>query len=172
MKKLLIAALCTVTLAFLFYGCEKDDICVDAVTPRLIIQFYDKDDFSELKSVTLLKVIGEGENQAVYLNDSQDSVLTTNEIALPLKTLENTTSFVFITNYGVDSDGNEVGNRDTITFHYSRNELYVSRACGYKVNYSDLTKTLVTDGDNWISNVVIENSDVLDETATHVYIYH
>lgn len=173
MKKLLLTVCAASFIMFLFGGCEKDDICVDAVTPKLVIQFYDHNNFNDLKSVTLLRVIGEGEEEPVILNDNRATVTTTNEIAIPLKTLEDSSTFIFITNYGIDPDtGEEVGNRDTVTFNYLRNEIYVSRACGYKVNYSSLSRTLQADGDNWIKNIVIENTDVSDENTTHVFIYH
>lgn len=149
-------------------SCEKDDICVDAVTPQLIITFYDQDNVSDAKDVTLLRVYGEGLDPDGAVIDRT----TTDSIAIPLKTLEDSTSYVFITNSGDDENDQEVGNADVLTFYYNINEIYVSRACGYKVNYSSLTAGITPDTDNWITNISIENNEVTDEVAAHVNIYH
>lgn len=162
----LLAAILSISL----YSCEKDDICVDAVTPRLIIRFYDQTDLDIPKRVTNLKVT-DLDGNAIYINEI-DTVETLDSIAIPLKTLEDTSSFLFYTNYGINDEGEEVGNPDMVTFSYTRNELYVSRACGYKVNYSNLYYVLEDDDDNWISTINTQTTDVLDETAPHVYIYH
>ncbi|SFU33632.1 hypothetical protein SAMN05216480_101831 [Pustulibacterium marinum] len=156
---------------FGFYSCEKDDICVDAVTPRLIVRFYDQTDYDQTLDVTNLRV-SDLDGNAVYLSDAETVISNVDSILIPLKTLEDSTTFIFHTNYGVEDDGTISGNADTLTFNYVRNELYVSRACGYKVNYSELADELEEDDDNWIFNVTIENNEVLDETAAHVYIYH
>ena len=37
-------------------SCEKDDFCIEPVTPNLIIRFYDADNPTEFKSVSELYV--------------------------------------------------------------------------------------------------------------------
>lgn len=166
MKKIALSLVFTTLTILLFSGCEKDDICVDAVTPQLIIRFYDNENFLNTKDVVNLKVIGEDMEEPII------NRVTTDSIAIPLRTLEDTTTFVFLTNSGDDDEGNEVGIPDTITFTYLRNEIYVSRACGYKTNYEQLSYTTPIEDFDWITNLIIVNNDVTDETAAHINIYH
>ncbi|GLB53243.1 hypothetical protein NBRC110019_22830 [Neptunitalea chrysea] len=169
MKNKIVPILAAIASIFIFGGCEKDDICTDAVTPSLIIKFYDDTSLSDIKTVTELRVYGVGNEDEMII----DRVSNLDSILVPLKTLENTTSFVLISNSGDDdTTGEEVGNIDTISFNYVTNEIYVSRACGYKVNYSQLSSTITDDGDNWITSISIENNEVVDENQAHVSIYH
>lgn len=147
-----------------FYSCEKDDICVDPTTPLLVIRFYDATNQTSPLAVTQLRVMGQ-DQEIAYLLSNTDS------IAIPLKTLEDSTTYTFTANYGVDEDDNEVGDPVDITFNYTREEVYVSTACGYKVNYSDLNATFTPFG-GWINNIIIDNPEVTDQTNAHVYIYH
>ena len=52
MKKIVLLLLLTIT----FSGCEKDDVCTDETTPRLILEFYDISNPSNFKNVLNLKV--------------------------------------------------------------------------------------------------------------------
>ena len=58
-------------------SCQKDDFCIDATTPQLIIRFYDNDEPTEYKSTTGLYVWA-NELDTIYNNISTDS------IAIPL----------------------------------------------------------------------------------------
>ena len=145
---------------FSFSGCEKDDIC-DAntsTTPRLVIQLNQ----TELKNVTNLKVIGEGMTEGIVFNGNG------NTVSIPLKTTENSTTYRFI----FDSS-----NEDKITFNYTRENLFVSRACGFKTIFSlDPTNPYSpTDAaiSNllWIKAISVEKSNIVNENETHVKIY-
>lgn len=149
-------------------GCEKDDICdpATATTPSLVIQFYDADSPNNVQTVTNLKVIAPGFTNAV------SGTSGVSKITIPLKTSENTTSFEFIQN-GSDTDTTD-DNTDVLQFTYNRTNIYVSRACGYKVNF-DLTNTntniLTADTDNWIQSIVIAQPNIETENETHIKIY-
>ena len=161
MKKILTLLLITI---FSFSGCEKDDIC-DAntsTTPRLVIQFYDYTTQTELKNVTNLKVIGEGLTEGIVFNGNG------NTVSIPLKTTENSTTYRFI----FDSS-----NEDKITFNYTRENLFVSRACGFKTIFSldptnpySHTDAAISDL-LWIKAISVEKSNILNENETHVKIY-
>lgn len=154
---------------FSFSGCEKDDIC-DAntsTTPRLVIEFYDINNPSVLKTVTNLEVIGEGMTEALISGNNKST------ISIPLKTTENTTSYRFILNSGTSS----IQNEDQIKFDYTHENLYVSRACGYKtiftlnpINPYTHTDATLADG-LWIKAISIEKSNIENESKTHVKIY-
>ncbi|MFT4684410.1 MAG: hypothetical protein ACI8RP_001315 [Urechidicola sp.] len=149
MKKLLIPILAIITLII---SCQKDDICIDPVTPNLIIRFYDNDDPTEYKSVSNLFVWAE-DLDTIYEGVSTDS------IAIPLNPAQDFTIYHL-------SSGTI---QDDITIDYTRNEVFVSRSCGYKYNFSDLNLSGVTN--NWILNTEITNQTVEDETE-HIKILH
>ena len=165
MKKILALFL----LVIVTTNCEKDDICPEttATTPKLIIRFYDITEQTETSRVLSLQVQGVDNDDPYLLASSTDS------LPLPLKTYENSTSFYLHKEYAVDNSGNISGNEDIINIEYSTEEVYVSRACGYKTIYNNVTLTVENDGDNWIELIQIENPLTVDnETAAHVKIFH
>jgi len=160
-------------------GCERDDICAESTptTPRLLIEFFDVSNQDNLKSVSNLVVVGV-DNNTVLSDDS-----ATNNITLPLKTDVNITQYILWSDYEIndndtpDDDSDDFydgGNQDMITINYSREDVYVSRACGFKTIYNNVTITIEDDGDNWILSreSVEDNQSVEDETETHFYLYH
>lgn len=168
MKRLILSS-----IIFLFIisigSCEKDDICVDADTPLLIIDFINAADTSTLKDVPNLRVVGLG--QTVTVNTVADRTdLST--ITIPLKTTEDTTSFLMIRNSASDDDGFETGDIDTINITYSRTEDFVSRGCGFVVNYELNSTSLEINPNNWIADIEIVRSQVVNSDSTHVQIFH
>jgi hypothetical protein len=156
MKKVLTLLLITM---FSFSGCEKDDIC-DAntsTTPRLVIQFFDIINQTELKNVTNLKVIGKGMTEGIVFNGNL------NTVSIPLKTTENSTTYRFIFNSDSPSS-----NEEEIKFEYTRENIFVSRACGFKTIFSldKISSDLL-----WIKDIRIEKSNIVNENETHVKIY-
>lgn len=150
-------------------SCEKDDICVEGDTPLLVIEFYDITDSTTLKNVPTLRVVGEG--QSVTVNTVADRAAL-NKISIPLKTTTNTTSFILISNSASDDGGLETGNIDTLNFSYQRIEDFLSRGCGFVVNYDSLSASATTDSSNWIQDIQIIRSQVINSDSTHVKIFH
>ena len=166
MKKIQLLLICLFTITF--SSCEKDDIC-DATTdttPRLIVEFFDILNPTVKKNVTNLAV--------KELNTSTSLVFTgTSKIQIPLKTNQNLTKYSFILN----STDVAIKNEDFLLFNYSRQTVFVSRACGFKTNFTldsttpfIKTETSIPDG-YWIQNVVIATSNITTEKETHVKIY-
>lgn len=141
-----------IAIILLIASCEKDDICINPVTPQLVIRFYDNDNPTEYKSRASLYVWATGK-------DSIYNSVATDSIALPLNPAED------FTIYHLSSDDIE----DTITINYIREEIFVSRSCGYKYNFNDLSLTGVTN--NWIISTEITNQTVENETE-HIKILH
>ena len=109
MKKYLILII-IVQLAFL--SCEKDDICLESTTPNLIIQFYDDENRTELKTLTNMYVWAvDKDTLDIYNNVTLDS------IAIPMNLSENVTKYVIETN----------SIKDTIEFNYFRNATFLFR---------------------------------------------
>lgn len=152
MKKYLV-----ITIIFLvtFLSCEKDDICIEDTTPKLIIRFYDNDIRTELKQLDAMYVwVVDFDSISTYNNVKTDSIV------IPLNLKENITKYVI--------EKNAI--KDTIEFNYFRNDIFVSRSCGYKTNFENLeinSHTL-----NWIKNYTIINPIIENETAAHINIYH
>ena len=91
---------------------------------------------------------------------------------MPLRTSADLTSLHFIQN-GSDADTTN-DNIDLLTFNYVRNDVYISRACGYKtVFFLDATNpiALTTDGNNWIQNIEVVQPNIVTENEVHVKIY-
>jgi len=150
-------------------SCERDDICVDDITPHLIIRFYNYEIPDELRTVMDLKVNIEG-IEGDYTNETIGTF--TDSIAVPLRVDQNNTSIV-LTLMGNELAGTE-DNPDTISLVYSQQDLFVSRSCGYKTIYNNAEVTVKEDGDNWIKELETktETFDIIDEKAAHVKIYH
>jgi hypothetical protein len=101
---------------------------------------------------------------------------------LPLKTDANNTQFILVKEASIDDNGTPddstddiiIGNYDTISINYSRTNIFVSRACGYKTIFENVTLTIVDDGDNWIlsQQPLNPNQSVEDETTAHFNIFH
>jgi Family of unknown function (DUF6452) len=166
MKKIIVLFL----LFSAFYSCEKDDICAESTptTPKLIIRFYDISSQEETKNVTGLRVTAFDENNTEVLI-SNLNVVTTDSINLPLRTDADLTKFVLYKDY---VDDVAIGNPDTITITYQREDVYVSRACGFKTIFKNIAFSFESDGDNWIVNDEIINSIIDNETTAHIKIFH
>jgi hypothetical protein len=168
-------------LGYASSSCEPDDICdpTTPTTPRMLIQFYFYDEPAKLKNVVNLKVIGEGKTEGVVLSPSAtgDSryVTSGNNILLPLNTEADLVKYKFIINYG-NKDPLLV-NEDNLEFRYSRQNFYVSRACGFKTTFDlkaqkpfPLTDAIPADN-LWIKYVEVEQNKITSENETIIKIY-
>ncbi len=136
-------------------SCEKDDICIEDTTPKLVIRFYDDTNRTELKQLAISYIWAVDKDSI-----STYSGITIDSIAIPLNLSEN------ITKYVIESDAI----KDTIEFSYSRNDIFVSRSCGYKTIFENLVIDRNTV--QWIKDTEIINSTIENDTAAHINIYH
>lgn len=141
-------------------ACEPDDICLEGTpgSPKLIVVFYDKNQTDTKKSVTDLQI--KGVNREILLYDS-----TTDSIALPLKTILSSTSFSFI----ATQNGNTL--EDIIIFNYDPEDKFISRACGFKTRFNNLTFS-TSNTLNWVEFIEILTNSISDTNNTHVKILH
>ena len=164
MKKYIITSL-TLLLAVSFWNCEKDDICSEdtPTTPRLIIEFYDNANQTELKNVTNLGIVETSLTEGFAFN-------AVSTITVPLRTNQDTTTINFVLNGSDDDTTNDIS--DVITFNYSRIETYNSRACGYKTTFIlNETDGLTIPTTNWIKDFEVIQTNINNEDETHVKIY-
>ena len=165
MKKLL----SIVVLCLFLYGCEKDDICTPETptTPRLIIEFYSIVNTSVPKEVANLEVKGEGASSVINFN-------LVSKIELPLKTNEDVTNYTFTINSTAEAP---VFNVDKIKINYTRKDIYISRACGFKTYFSlNLMNPIIQtnpadDSVLWIKNIEIIKNNIENEEDVHVKMY-
>ena len=165
MKKLL----SIVVLCLFLYGCEKDDICTPETptTPRLIIEFYSIVNTSVPKEVANLEVKGEGASSVINFN-------LVSKIELPLKTNEDVTNYNFTIN---STSETPVFNVDKIEINYTRKDIYISRACGFKTYFSlNLLNPIIQtnpadDSVLWIKNIEIIKNNIENEEDVHVKMY-
>lgn len=165
-KYLLIISLLTLLLS-IFWSCEKDEICLEETTPRLIIRFYDNEDPEEFKPVSNLNVQIEG-----IEGDYFESNISTDSIAIPIKVTDDITKFKLTINKDDGDDTND--DTDVFDLNYTREEIFVSRSCGYKTIFHDAEITLETDNDNWIKKIETINNpqEITNQKSKHVKIFH
>jgi hypothetical protein len=166
MKNLLTYFIFFAVVTMCFWSCERDDICPasEPTTPFLVIEFFDNTEPEENLNVQSFGYVVEGSTDTIVLG-------TTDSIALPLDTNQNTTRIQFIRNTGNPN----IRNSDTLEFIYQVNEVYVNRACGFKATYSNLSaiREIETPStDNWIRSIIVEEINVENEQNTHVFIFH
>ncbi len=154
----------------LFGGCQKDDICPESVdtTPMLLINFYDNTDEVPKRSLNLT-IREEGSPIIDTLLYRENAF----QIAIPLRTTENSTSYEFVLNADIIDENGELQppensqatpNTDVITFNYQREEEYLNRACSYKIKYLglNLLRKNMDDG-AWIKRISVVTNDIITD---------
>ena len=160
--------------SFSLLTCERDDLCPETTptTPSLVIDFYNNNAQDSRKNATNLYVIGEDNDDVLDGYNAE----TVNQVILPLRTDTDNTSFFLTRNTVLDDDGNITsGNTDKVTITYATEDVYVSRACGYKTIFKNVVLTIDGGTDaNWIILAQPENDNLTieDETTTHYFFYH
>jgi hypothetical protein len=177
MKKILFIIL---AITFAFSGCEKDDIC-DAntpTTPRLVISFFDVSNPSTPKNVRNLKVIGQDMTAGIIFNPNAPGdlkyVTNGNTISIPLKTDAESTTYRFILNYGDTNPA--LINEDIVKFDYKHQNVFVSRACGYKTTFTLNSIPFIhtdppTSDGKWMQVIEVQDPNIELENETHIKIF-
>ena len=155
-------------------SCESDDICDPntPTTPRLIITFYNGE--GAIKPVSNLLAVGEGMNTGILFNG-------VSTIQVPLNINQDSTKYSFTLNYDKNNPSNPNTFTDTLQFNYKRQTLYVSRACGYKINYTlnpkdslphavILNNNPETKEGNWMKVIKVIDYNVINENETQINI--
>jgi hypothetical protein len=147
-------------------ACEKDDFCIEnPVTSKLIIDFYDDTNRETLKKVERFSIIAVDQPDSLFRNVSTES-----RISIPLNSLTNETVFKLKKN--TTTNGAKADNLIAIfTITYDKREEFVSRSCGFKVVFNNLTFSSETN--SWITDftpTTVINLD--DQSEAHVQIFH
>lgn len=165
-----------------FAFCEKDDICEPSVekTPLLVIQFFDKDNIQNPKNVNDLLITGSD-----FINDQEPLSLIfdeVSEIKIPLKVNQDETEYYFYLNY--NNADVALRNTDKVVIKYTRDDIYISRACGFKTYFEldflnpfdfseveDNNTNFPTGSSLWINQINIINTEINQDDEAHIYIY-
>lgn len=154
-------------------GCQRDDICPQSTstTPMLNVSFFDTNDPEIPKPPVNLTVRAVFYDTIIQFRGNESSIL------LPLRLDAQATEYEFILNAPIlPEEGEEtpedISNRDLITFSYTPEQIYLNRACGFKVNFLDLNAQLEGEGNPWINTIIVEEENIENETDTHIIIYH
>lgn len=152
------------------FACEKDDICEgEAATPNMRIEFYDKANSTVLKPFYKLHCYAVPQTPT----DSVKIIEFTykSEIQLPLditsnQTIWNVTLFEIVNN-------DTIQKTDQLTFTYNPKIEYVSKACGYKTVFENVTANLnANNPENWITNFTLLNNNIINQETPDAKIYY
>jgi len=135
-------------------SCEVDDICIENVlTPKMVVEFYDAADTQTLKEVQKLSVWAL-EKEKLYTEQKTDS------IAISLDINNSYTTYLLSNDSVIDS---------LFVYHHN-SDVFVSRSCGYKVNFKLTGDTHTTH--TWINSIEIAIQQINNEQEIHLKIYH
>ena len=141
--------------ALCFTACEKDDICIEPMTPKLVMGLFDYEHQDELKPVENLHLVAIGVEDTI-------NFFNKDIVNIPLDVNNDNCRFALINDTNVD----------VLEFNYQRENVFVSKTCGYKTIFKNLNVYLEEDTDNWIKQIEIINHSIKIDTAVHVKIYH
>ena len=156
------------------WSCERDDICAESTptTPHLIIRFYSNAEPALFKPVIRLKVRAlDADNnplEDIPVFQSRDSIVlplrfkNQGDIAVSRFSIENDT----------DEDETTAANIDIITVTYTPEFQYISRACGYKSIFTNVSFGVQPDDENWILTNEILTTTIDNENQAHIILRH
>lgn len=158
-------------LVFGSVNCERDDICGEDIptTPRIFLEYYNNDTTVDLKAVTMdMREIGSEDTIRVSAQTS---------VYVPLRTDADSVTWIFTVN--PDSSDPNLVRTDTITFNYTRTEVFVSRACGYKTVYDLNNQAGQTPAiqhspsppNAWMRDLIIDSYDIETEDDAHIRVF-
>ncbi|GAB1855588.1 DUF6452 family protein [Flavobacteriaceae bacterium MHTCC 0001] len=184
MKKISLIIL-TLIIVIGYNSCERDDLCAETTqtTADLVIETFNETSQEDKKNVIGLRIEGiddEGNGTGVL---TDYNVVNTNTLVLPLRTDVDETRYKLHQNYAINDNGTPddtsddmiEGNEDIITIRYVRNDVYVSRACGFKTVFSNVSITNdENDTDQWIGFFQAENVNqtIENEAEAHFKLFH
>lgn len=152
MKKILLFLLAITILT----ACQ-DEFCTEAVTPELVVRFYDKDSINE-STKTIDLIVNVYELDSLFDGDS-----SIDSLYLPINTITNTVTYNLSILDSLDSD-------EALTINYTTEDQYVSKACGYKTVFKNFT--IQATQNSWIDSIVQLKTEITDDNEAHIKIYH
>lgn len=152
-------------------ACEKDDICEggESETPNVVINMFDGFEPEMLKPAAKIALIADGYSDTIFYKN-------TSNIELPLQINTNETQWSLLLYIPPTISGNDtIIKKNDIRFIYNTQEFYVSKACGYKVNFFNFNANLLapeSTNDSWIQNISNLTSEITNDDNAHIYLYY
>lgn len=145
-------------IGILFFSCEEEDICTEGSTPRLVIQTKNSQESSiEIDSIQIYR--SQNQNDSLILKATLGNQ---HKIPLLLKKAPST-KFIFKT-----YQKNHIW-QDELTIGYDYELKYISKACGYRVQYNNLK---VKFNSGFFKQVEVLNPTLDHETTAHLLFYY
>ncbi len=165
--KILLRFIGIIAVFFFVQSCQHSDICPADTpgTPRLVIQFFDDQRPGLIKPVTGFNARVIGDTTYYFNTPVNDSV-----VALPLQTNRHKTTYELV----LHQDDSTKTKRDTITFTYTPEDVFINRACGFKSIFTDLGIEWKETKTGWIKNRRIADTakQVKNEKKAPLYLYY
>ncbi|MDD3459479.1 MAG: DUF6452 family protein [Weeksellaceae bacterium] len=145
-------------ISFLPMGCEEDDICIGEGTPHLTVVFRNIQNTSnQMDTLSIYRSadIGFENSDTIY------EKIFTDSIKLPMGGLNDERVYFKIKRRSnVD--------QDILTIDYQSKSEYVSKACGFRLVYENLSYQIT----NYHINSIVpsESNELRDESITNLYI--
>lgn len=168
-------------------SCERDDLCPETTqtTARLVMEAFDVSIQEDSKNIFKLRIEGiDDEGNGIGVLEGYN-VVTSSSLVLPLRTDSNVTKYKLHRDYAIndngtpddDSDDFIEGNEDIITITYITEDVFVSRACGFRTIFNNVQiRVDVEDVDDneWIRSIQTENDNqiVENEAEAHFILLH
>lgn len=153
--------------ALAFQSCEKDDLCggLNVKTPLVNIEFYNKDNISQQKAPEELVCYAVG-----HENEKKNFILQS-KISLPLQLSGTRTQWVL--EYRTIVNNDTIIRKDTLNLSYETQSEYISKACGYRSIFNNVTTSINNNTSNqpgeWIVSLESMNQ-IINENDIHVKI--
>lgn len=143
-------------LIMLFCISCQDEFCLDSTTPSLIVRFRD----INTDTIKPIKLNVGAIDLDTLINDT-----TLDSLVIPLNTQTNS-----ITYFLSKVDDSNSQSSELLTIDYDIEDVYVSKACGFKSIFKNISIT--TTNNDWLLNFNTITSDITNENQAHVKILH
>lgn len=156
MRKYILGLFALMISGFVFWACEEDDICTENKTPELIIKLKNATTPGEtMDSLYVLRIDSKDKFTLIVSGTGRDSI----SVPLPLNPTTET-DLIFSRRRTTDQF------LDVLKISYKYNTEYVSKACGFKAVYKDLSAT--TDSHKFIKSIEILQHEITNQNAAHI----
>lgn len=153
-------------LTLTFVACEKNDLCdgADVQTPRLHIALRNQFDVEAPKVAPYI---------TAYIPGYQDTLkfVSKTDLLLPLESQLSQTKWV-LTLYNSNQADRTIVGVDSLTFLYIPENIYISRACGFKTNYSAFSHQRTQTAGSWIQGVNTLTTNLTNENNIHLEFFY
>ncbi|MCB9201919.1 MAG: hypothetical protein H6604_02560 [Flavobacteriales bacterium] len=165
MKNILLLVL----LGSVFFSCEDDDICTESYTSRLFIKSYEYRTGNDLTIDSFVtKTIDTLYIERINSDNTSDYFISTNSntLLIPIdETSESPTRF----NFYLSEDASE-DEKTKIILNYTKTENYVSKACGFRYEFSDISYEVTNQG--FIDSIAQNLNSITNESSPHFSFFH